>query len=206
VLSLDTTYLLSYQRPMATLDPESRYTLADFHEDFPDDSACLEWLKNHLYPTGIYCPKCARPTRHHRVKGRKSYSCRYCGRHVHPTADTIFHKSATSLKLWFYAVFLMGHARSRLSVAQLQRELGVTYKTAWRMLRHIRLALQDDVGIQQRTTEDALTPLTGKPQRLARAPRRSVSSTSPSVSIARYSDLKHSERGEFVRGQFLRSS
>ena len=189
---------------MATVDRESRYTLADFHEDFPDDSACLDWLKTHLYPTGLFCPTCARTTRHHRVKGRKSYSCQYCGHHVHPTADTIFHKSATSLKLWFYAVFLMGDARSRLSVAQLQRELGVTYKTAWRMSRQIRLVLHDHVGIQLSDNDDAVTPLTGKQQRRTRTPRRPVSRTSPSVSIARYSDLQHSERGEFIRGQFLR--
>lgn len=32
---------------------------------------------------------------------RPSYSCAKCGHHIHPTAGTIFHKSSTSLHLWF---------------------------------------------------------------------------------------------------------
>jgi hypothetical protein len=54
---------------------------------------------------------------------------------------TIFEKSSTSLQLWFYAIFLMSESRYRISAKQLERELGVTYKTAWRMLDRIRSKL-----------------------------------------------------------------
>src|SRR4051812_11957639 len=83
---------------------------ARFNAMFPDNNACLEWLKNHLYPDGIYCRGCQRVTRHHRVASRPSYSCDLCGRHVHPTAGTIYHKSPTPLRLWFYTVYLMTSA------------------------------------------------------------------------------------------------
>jgi transposase-like protein len=123
-----------------------RYTLRDFDRDFPDDAACLEWLKNYLYPDGILCKNCKRVTKHHRVKSRPSYSCDVCGHHVHPTAGTIFHKSPTSLKFWFSAIYRMSSTRCGISAKQIQRETGVTYKTAWRMWAQIRKLLTEDVG------------------------------------------------------------
>jgi transposase-like protein len=118
-----------------------RYTVADFNKEYPSDDTCLEWLKNHLYPDGIYCPKCEKITKHHKVASRPSYSCDYCGHHVHPTVGTIFEKSTTPLKLWFHAIFLMSSTRCGISAKQIQRETGVTYKTAWRMFKQIRSLL-----------------------------------------------------------------
>lgn len=123
-----------------------KYTIRNFMLDFPDDAACLEWLKNHRWPDGITCEKCERVTKHHLVESRKSYSCQECGNHVHPTANTIFHKSSTPLPSWFYAVYLMASTRCGISAKQLERELGVTYKTAWRMFRLIRERLSNDGG------------------------------------------------------------
>jgi transposase len=119
------------------------YTLKDFQRQYPDDATCLEWLRNYLYPEGIYCTKCEATTKHHRVKSRPSYSCDHCGHHVHPTAGTIFHKSPTPLTTWFYAIYLMAQTRCGISAKQIQRETGVTYKTAWRMFKQIRTMLDE---------------------------------------------------------------
>ncbi len=121
-----------------------RYTIKDFQTDFPDEQACLIWLKEYLYPDGITCKVCKKITPHHLMKTRKSFSCEVCGHHVHPTADTIFHKSSTPLTLWFYAIYLMASTRAGISAKQLERELGVTYKTAWRMFHQIRSMMSDD--------------------------------------------------------------
>jgi len=123
-----------------------RYTIRDFNRDYPDDAACLERLRKRRYPDGSTCEKCERETKYHRDAERQSYSCQWCGHHVHPTAGTIFHKSTTPLKLWFYAVFLMAQTRCGISAKQLERELGVTYKTAWRMFHEIRKMLAEDDG------------------------------------------------------------
>ncbi len=120
------------------------YTKKQFDRQFPDDAICLEWLRNYLYPDGIYCETCEAVTKHHRVKSRPSYSCDHCGHHVHPTADTIFHKSPTPLTTWFYAIYLMASTRCGISAKQIQRETGVTYKTAWRMFKQIRTMLGND--------------------------------------------------------------
>lgn len=121
-----------------------KYTVEDLRTDFPDEDACLEWLVNFRWPDGITCQVCDKVTKHYRVKSRKSYSCAQCGHHVHPTAGTIFHKSTTPLTLWFYAIFLMTTTKCGISAAQVSRQLGVSYPTAWRMMHQIRLMMTDD--------------------------------------------------------------
>ncbi len=125
-----------------------KYTLKQFNRDFPDDDTCLEFIKNARWPDGINCPKCDKLASHHRIEGRKVYSCSGCGSHVSPTADTIFHKSATSLRTWFYAMFLMASTRTGISAKQLERETGVTYKTAWRMFTQIRKLMAQEHGLK----------------------------------------------------------
>jgi transposase len=119
-------------------------TYSRFMELFPDNDACLEHLKAKFFADGTECPKCGKASKFHRITGRSAYSCQYCGHHVYPTAGTIFHKSTVSLQLWFFAVYLMSSTRCGISAKQLEREIGVTYKTAHRMFKQIRSLLTDD--------------------------------------------------------------
>jgi len=119
-------------------------TFSRFLELFPDNDACLDYLKEKFYADGTECPKCGKASKFHRIKGRSAYSCQYCGHHVYPTAGTIFHKSTTSLQLWFWAVYLLSSTRCGISAKQLEREIGVTYKTAHRMFKQIRTLLSDE--------------------------------------------------------------
>lgn len=123
-----------------------RYTIKDFERQFPTNDACLDFLKEARWPKGIYCQKCQKVTTHYRIAGRKVYSCEFCGSHVSPTAGTIFHKSDTPLKSWFHAMFLMSSTKTGISAKQLERELGVTYKTAWRMFTQIRKLMSESVN------------------------------------------------------------
>lgn len=115
--------------------------LSRFLELFPSSDACLDYLKERFYPDGASCPKCRKRTKFHRLKSRPAYSCQYCGHQVHPTSGTIFERSTTSLQLWFWAIYLVSSTRCKIPAKQLQRETGVAYKTAWRMLREIRALL-----------------------------------------------------------------
>lgn len=121
-----------------------KYTRKQFDQQFPDDDACLDWLRHNLYPERIECPSCTKTNKFHRVKSRKVYECDYCGYQISPTAGTILHKSSTSLRSWFHAVFLMSTTRTGISAKQLEREIGVTYKTAWRMFTLIRKLMAED--------------------------------------------------------------
>ena len=119
-------------------------TYSRFMELFPSHDACLDYLKEKFHPDGTECPKCGKATKFHRIKTRSAYGCQYCGHQVYPTAGTIFHKSTVSLQLWFWAVYLLSSTRCGISAKQLEREIGVTYKTAHRMFKLIRTLLSDD--------------------------------------------------------------
>lgn len=121
-------------------------TYTEFTRRFPDSDACLDYLKQKYYADGTECPKCGKASKFHRIKGRSAYSCQYCAHHVYPTAGTIFHKSSTSLQLWFWAIYLISSSKCGISAKQLGREIGVTYKTAHRMLKQIRTLLGEGDG------------------------------------------------------------
>ncbi len=111
-----------------TIPKELRYTVENFHSRFPNDDACLEQIKEQRLPGGVaVCHKCEKPRKHYRVRGRTAYACETCGNHIFPLAGTIFEKTSTSLRLWFYAMYLMGSTRCGISAKQIQRETGVTY-------------------------------------------------------------------------------
>ena len=149
-----------------------RYTIRQFNEDFPDEDTCLGYVAALVYPTfpEIHCRTCGEMFKHHRLNGRKAYSCQKCGTQVYPLAGTIFEKSRTPLKSWFYAMYLMSTTRMGISAKQLERELGVTYKTAWRMFRQIRALMDEDGGRLSGTVEVDETFVGGKPRN--RQPRK----------------------------------
>ncbi len=127
--------------PVRADSSESCYSRMEFVREFPDDAACLEWLWRNRYSedgSHAYCPSCERERKFHKVRERPAWDCDSCGYHLHPLAGTIFHKSSTSLHLWFFAIHLMTSTRCGVSAKHLERELGVTYKTAWRMANLIR--------------------------------------------------------------------
>lgn len=131
-----------------------RFTMADFNAQFPDDAACLEFLKDQKYPSGtLPCKKCGVERKHYRLSDRPAYSCDHCGSHFHPMAGTIFQDSRTPLKIWFYAMFLMSSTRCGISAKQIQRECGVTYKTAWRMFKQIRTLMSEDISLEGEAVE-----------------------------------------------------
>jgi transposase len=138
--------------PVHRASSDSDYSLVEFIHEYPDDAACLDRLWREKYaPDGHHarCPRCERERKFHRTKTRASYTCDTCGLHVHPMKGTIFEKSTTSLQLWFYAMYLMASTRCGISAKQLERELGVQYKTAHRMMKKIRTELMNDEDGEQ---------------------------------------------------------
>ena len=129
------------------LSRRMKYTVKDLRVDFPDEDACLAWLVEWLYPDGITCKKCAKVTKHYKDKGRRSYSCSECGHHMHPTAGTICHNSHVPLTDWFYAIYMMSTNKAGTSAKQIERELGCSYRTAWRMMHQIRKLMDNPQGL-----------------------------------------------------------
>lgn len=148
-----------------------KYTIQEFKEQFPDDDTCLDYIFNSRFDS--VCSVCKKG-KFYRVRKRKCYACSNCGYQVHPVANTIFHKSETKLTLWFYAIFLFSHSRNGVSAMELQRSLGVTYKTAWRMARQIRFLMEDDGKKLSGVVETDETYIGGKHKRKYMYDKKSV--------------------------------
>jgi transposase-like protein len=152
-------------KPTQSIPKHLRYTIQTFNTEFPDNDSCLDWLKNQRWPSGLVpCVKCKVDRKHHRVTGRPAYACDYCGSMISPMAGTIFEKSSTQLRTWFYAMYLMSATRCGISAKQIQRETGVTYKTAWRMFKQIRTLMSEDVSLEGEAVEMDETYVGGHPR------------------------------------------
>lgn len=116
-----------------------KYGVVSLRKEFPTDEACLEFIFD-----AIHSRECSCGGTYRLRMGRKSFQCSKCRAHISPTAGTIFNKSDTPLTLWFHAIMVFSNAKSGISAKQLQRELEVTYKCAWRMLTLIKKALKQD--------------------------------------------------------------
>ena len=116
-----------------------KYGLKQFKKDFPNDQACLQFAFNTLHSKECDCGG-----EYRAVEGRKQFYCSKCRYQIAPLADTIMHKSDTPLTLWFHALWVFSNAKSGISAKELERQLAVTYKTAWRILHLIRKALKQD--------------------------------------------------------------
>ena len=102
-------------------------TLRQFQDQFPTEDSCLDHLFQVRYGRGFKCPKCKREGRYSRVTGRRSYQCNWCANQLYPTAGTPFDRTRTSLRDWFYVMFLFTTTRNGVAAKRVQREIGVTY-------------------------------------------------------------------------------
>ena len=122
------------------------FTVQDFFKRFPDDDACLEHLMRTRFGEKVECPKCAKIGKFHRVKRHPAYECAWCGFEIFPMVGTPFARTHVPLQKWFYAMYLFTTSRHGVPAKELQRQLSVTYKTAWRMGHEIRKYMGDVDG------------------------------------------------------------
>lgn len=113
-------------------------TLRQFQSRFPTEESCLEHLKLVRFGERHECESCGKDAKFYRIAKRRSYGCEHCGHQIYPTAGTPFHRTRTSLQDWFYVMFLFCSKRNGVSAKEVERQIGVTYKTAWRMCHEIR--------------------------------------------------------------------
>ncbi len=144
----------------------AKLTVQDFFKRFPNDDTCLEHVMILRFGMKRNClnPKCGKPTEYYRLTNRPAFSCRFCGHHIYPCAGTPFENTRTPLQSWFYAIYLFTTTRHGVPAKELQRQLGVTYKTAWRMGHEIRkyMGVVDGDGGLSGTVEVDETYVGGK--------------------------------------------
>src|SRR6266568_4720978 len=115
----------------------------------------------------LHCPSCDKRTKFHPMTKRRAYACQECGHHIYPAAGTIFHKSRTNLTKWFFAMYLMTSTRHGVAAKEIERQIGVTYKCAWRMCHELRklMAQADEHGPMSGHVEVDETFIGGRPRR-----------------------------------------
>ncbi len=114
------------------------YSVREFFAEFLNDDACLTRVMEIRYGLRHVCRKCGKDSTFHKLANRKAFACAHCGDNLYPCAGTIFQDSRTPLQKWFYAIYLLIATRHGVSGKEMQRALGVTYKTASRMGHQIR--------------------------------------------------------------------
>jgi len=171
-----------------------RYTLKQFQEQYPDDDACLEAVFQDRFKNMKCCPGCGVvDAKFYRVKKRQCYACEWCSYQLFPLANTIFRKTEVPLTLWFYAIYEFSVSKNGVSAKELERKLGVSYKTAWRMAKQIRLLMGVEVGQLTGDVEVDETYIGGKhSQRYERSKKQTV--------------FGMVERDGFVKAKHVRSS
>jgi transposase-like protein len=115
----------------------------DFLKKFSTEEACIKHFINVRYSQGAVCNHCGNKTTYRRGES-KNFDCKKCNNTFSIFKNTIFEKSDTDLRKWFFAIHLFLNGKKGISGLQLQREIGVTYKTAWRMLQKTREAMGKD--------------------------------------------------------------
>lgn len=123
---------------MKSKTDKASITIREFYQMFPDDESCLRHVFESRFGKGHACPKCAKKSTWSRMTATRAFACAWCGHHIHPTAGTLFEDTRTPLQLWFYAIYLFTTSRHGVPAKELERQLGVTYKCAWRMAHEIR--------------------------------------------------------------------
>ncbi len=127
-----------------------KYGVTSLRKQFPTDQACVEFLFDTLHSRECSCGGTYSLMSNGLKKDgmtprlMRTFQCSKCRNKISPTAGTIFHKSDTPLTLWFHAIMVFSNAKSGISAKQMQRDLEVTYKTAYRMLMLIKKALKQD--------------------------------------------------------------
>src|SRR5712691_5991206 len=124
---------------------------------FATDEQCLAYLEHKRWPNGVRCPICgaekvSKITRKSKTKNKRAqlYQCleTTCKQQFSATTGTIFHDSHLPLSKWFTALALMIDAKKGMSAMQLQRHLGVNYRTAWYLAHRIREAMDEPDGLK----------------------------------------------------------
>lgn len=120
------------------MQPKSLSSVLEFQRRFGTEEACERYLFAWRWPRGFKCPRC-RGSKAVRLRARALYQCSTCHHQTSVTAGTALHKSKLPLRVWFYAVFLVGRHKKGISALQLQSDLGLgSYRTAWLLLHKIR--------------------------------------------------------------------
>lgn len=114
--------------------------LLEMLQEYGTDEKCREILTKLRWPEGVTCSRCKERQVCY-LESRKQFECASCGYQFSVTTGTIFNDTHLPLEKWFAATYLLCEAKKGMSACQVQRTLGISYKTAWFLCHRIRAAM-----------------------------------------------------------------
>jgi transposase-like protein len=147
--------------------------LIDVHKQFQTEDQCLDYIEKMRWPNGemccVHCGEIGRVSKITRETGKNKrtriYQCLACGKQFSATSGTIFNDTHLPLTKWFLAIALICEAKKGVSAKQLERHLGVNYRTAWHLAHRIREAMQEGASLLTGVVEVDETYVGGKVKR-----------------------------------------
>jgi transposase-like protein len=112
-----------------------------FQKMFSTELKCWKYLVKKRWPHGFICPRCGRQRAYY-LAHRNLFQCQGCHYQTSVTANTIFHKTRTPLKKWFWAIYLVATHKNGIAARHIHRQLNIRFKTAWTMVHKIRQAMK----------------------------------------------------------------
>src|SRR3546814_3406699 len=114
---------------------------------FHDETKAREHLEGICWPEGPFCPHCG-SFNATRLEGKKHRAGLIqgndCREQYTVTVGTVLERSKVPLHKWLLCNHLLCASKKGMSAKQIERMLGVTYKTAWFMCHRIREAMKAD--------------------------------------------------------------
>lgn len=124
-------------------------SLSELFEQFGTEEQCERALETARWPQGFVCPHCNGTTHSRFSDGPRWYwQCGGCRKQVSLRSGTIFHASKLSLRRWFQALFLISQSKNNISALELMRQIGVSYRSAWRVKHKIMQVMLEREGIR----------------------------------------------------------
>ena len=113
---------------------------------FTDANTAREYLEAQRWPNGVTCPHCGGVEKITKMEGKSHrpglFLCGDCRGNFSVTVGTVYERSHIPLNKWLLATHLLCSSKKGISVHQLHRMLGITYKSAWFMCHRIREAMK----------------------------------------------------------------
>ncbi len=116
-----------------------KISINNIKQDFSTKESCFKYIfERKIIEYNNSCPKCGKNMNNfYFLENRNLFACS-CGFQIYPAVNTIFENSKTSIELWFYVIYLFSIYGEKLTAKDIQREIQVTYKTAWKMATRIK--------------------------------------------------------------------
>lgn len=110
---------------------------------FHDEAKAIAHLEASRWPTGPFCPYCG-SLNVHRMAGKTQagyFLCNDCRDKFTARVGSVMERSHIPIHKWLLAIHLMAASKKGVSSKQMQRMLGVSYKSAWFLTMRIREAM-----------------------------------------------------------------